>query len=809
MVKNNKKQKIEKPEDEKEIEEAPILTLYERWDINNLEMISLLVLDPQLETTIDRIVEQTKKSRMEVTYKPSTFKKGRLYSNGLQSVPGWIKRICADGFYHDIDIVNCGPTITDYLFKNAKFDSELDEYVKDRSKTMQYIREDPFSTQFKDYTDDQMKKVIIKICNGGGYKCKEDGINFKNAVLDTMSKSIKSCIDKLMLAWSNRDLLRYVEDLPGNKDKTHKNMRGQFISYMVQEIECKIVLQLHAFFNGIGKKVGVLTFDGLMIERESNGDMPSNILTEAQRHVALTCGISIKLKEKSLKPTAADRRELYGVRCQAKMKPQQRAIYMLWRMGGTNELCRLGDKVHNRHPIIPGVIKPLMENCDYVNQILLDMESYTSTGGSMKMLLEWMSTVDHPTFPLLFDRLMPTNAVSLIDGSFDINLLEFTPWDEFEGKPPCNNWYFESNLPDILHFEALPPTVIGDDPNVIERDRLAAVEGSTPFWNKIVDAQLVVDGNREVVETLEMLIGRLFFKVNEHDRYQIIPFLKGDSQTGKSTVCNIIKAMFPQHSVGHITATHEPLFGLEALHTKRLILIPDLPKNFHLLVNQSDFQSMVSGEGVSVARKNKVAQNNIDWTVPLFAAGNYLPSYCDNSGSLSRRLVVFPFVNKVETTDTNLEQKIIANELFCLLYRCILRYWICVKKNKGKEFWTFAPTILHTMRQEIKSDSNFLARFLQDGDDYYQIIHQEGAVTSIEDLGRAYSNHMKFTHKKDRETLSSDHFPIKNAGFIIKTISICKVCGLQLSSATCGAHYNIKNRTQKIRIIGMKILSKQ
>ena len=803
--KNNKKQKIQKPEETDESTEEPAtLTLYEWWDTDMLQLISLLMLDPQLESTIARIVEQTKTNRMEVSYKPGTFKTGRLYSNGLQSVPGWIKRLCAHGVYHDIDIVNCGPTIMDHIFKKAKFDSPLDEYVKDRSGTMQYIRDDPHSTQFKDYTDSQMKKVVIKICNGGGYKDEENGINYKNNVLDTMSKDVKSCIDKLMLNWTNRELLRYVEDQPGNKDKTHKMMRGQFISYMVQEIECKIILQLHSFFTGIERRVGVLTFDGLMIERIVSGDMPETILTEAQRHVSLTCDITIKLKEKLINPVVDDMNRLYGQRCLSKMKPQQRAIYFLWSRGRLTNLYRLGDKVHVKHPTIPGVIKPWIENCDYVNSVLLHVESYTSTAGSMKMLLEWMTTVDHPVFPLLFDRLMPTDAISLLDGALDINNLIFTPWSDFVGKPPINNWYFESKLPAILHFDEE-----SEDVHIRSRDRLEQLEGCTPCWNQIVDQQLVVDGNHEVVETLEMLIGRLFFKVNEHDRWQIIPFLKGDSQTGKSTVCNIIKAMFPQHSVGHITATHEPLFGLEALHTKRLILIPDLPKNFHQLVNQSDFQSMVSGEGVSVARKNKVAQNNIDWQVPLFAAGNYLIQYCDNSGSLSRRLVVFPFVNKVETTDTNLEQKIIANELLCLIYRCILRYWICLQKNRGREFWNFAPTILHTMRQEIKSDSNFLARFLADGDDFYQIIHQEGSVTSIEELGRAYSNHMKFTHKKDRETLSSDHYPIKNAGFIIKTISICKVCGLQQTVAVCGAHYNRKNRTQKIRIIGMKILSKQ
>lgn len=37
--------------------------------------------------------------------------KGRVYAQGLQTVPGWVRRQCAHKYYHDIDIVNCYPVI--------------------------------------------------------------------------------------------------------------------------------------------------------------------------------------------------------------------------------------------------------------------------------------------------------------------------------------------------------------------------------------------------------------------------------------------------------------------------------------------------------------------------------------------------------------------------------------------------------------------------------------------------------------------------------------------------------------------------
>jgi phage/plasmid-associated DNA primase len=88
---------------------------------------------------------------------------------------------------------------------------------------------------------------------------------------------------------------------------------------------------------------------------------------------------------------------------------------------------------------------------------------------------------------------------------------------------------------------------------------------------------------------LEVLIGRLFYPIGKHDNWQVMPFLKGDANTGKGTVCDLVKRMFSPGSVGVITATQEGTFGLEGLYRKRLVMIPDLPKKFSKLVNQLTF----------------------------------------------------------------------------------------------------------------------------------------------------------------------------------------------------------------------------
>ena len=132
--------------------------------------------------------------------------------------------------------------------------------------------------------------------------------------------------------------------------------------------------------------------------------------------------------------------------------------------------------------------------------------------------------------------------------------------------------------------------------------------------------------------------------------------------------------MLPAGGVGSIAAGLESTFGLEAVFTKRLATIPDLPEIFAKTLKQIDFQSMLSGEKVSVARKNKTAVNEQEWKLSIIRAGNFLPDCKDSPGCISRRLVVFLFVNLVQDKKSLLKQSIIDNELDAVMLRCIFTY---------------------------------------------------------------------------------------------------------------------------------------
>ena len=307
---------------------------------------------------------------------------------------------------------------------------------------------------------------------------------------------------------------------------------------------------------------------------------------------------------------------------------------------------------------------------------------------------------------------------------------------------------------------------------------------------------------------IEVLIGRLFYPVGKYDNWQVMPFLMGDANTGKSTVADVIKRMFPPGSVGVITATQEAQFGLESIYQKRLVLIPDIPKKFSKIVNQCDFQSMITGEQVSVARKNKTAVSDRDWTAPLLGAGNHLPDYNDNSGSISRRLVVFMFNALITTRNTTMKETIISNELVTIMLRCLWRYRTTCELWGGADFWTkIAPFSLREVQNEVKEETNYLANFLRNGDDYYQVLFKKGAVTTLADLERAYSNHMRIKHKIERAVIGADKHPIKAAGYTMERANLCKECRKPHLKSNCGSHYHTKNRERRWLVHDMHIRS--
>jgi len=67
---------------------------------------------------------------------------------------------------------------------------------------------------------------------------------------------------------------------------------------------------------------------------------------------------------------------------------------------------------------------------------------------------------------------------------------------------------------------------------------------------------------------------------------------------------------------------------------------------------------MISGESLQVSVKFQTPYQT-RFRVPGFMAGNVLPKWKDNSGSIRRRLVIFRFDQRIEKTDALLGRRLI------------------------------------------------------------------------------------------------------------------------------------------------------
>ena len=104
-----------------------------------------------------------------------------------------------------------------------------------------------------------------------------------------------------------------------------------------------------------------------------------------------------------------------------------------------------------------------------------------------------------------------------------------------------------------------------------------------------------------------------------------------------------------------------------------------------LTLDQAQMQSMITGEEVSIQRKGLKAVSVV-WKAPGLLAGNELAKWTDNSGSISRRLVIIRFDNKIKNSNPNMKNEL-RNERPKMLHKCIQAYLEAIKLYGKKDIW--------------------------------------------------------------------------------------------------------------------------
>jgi hypothetical protein len=260
-------------------------------------------------------------------------------------------------------------------------------------------------------------------------------------------------------------------------------------------------------------------------------------------------------------------------------------------------------------------------------------------------------------------------------------------------------------------FSSLDPTIVSckyfDQDFEDHTDIVDWYNIPTPFFQSVFDYQ---NFSEDVARWLYVFAGRMCFDVNEMDGWQVIGFLKGIAGSGKSTIITkVIKKFYDNEDVKTLSNNIEKKFGLWSIHDGLMFISPEVKGD--LALEQAEFQSMVSGEDVSIARKNEKALSKT-WNVPGILAGNEVPNWKDNSGSVQRRVLAWNFTKQVLCADPHLDEKL-ELELPSILQKCVMAYLDYARKYSDKDIWSVVPKYFKEVQKQISCVTNTLQHFLE------------------------------------------------------------------------------------------------
>ena len=289
--------------------------------------------------------------------------------------------------------------------------------------------------------------------------------------------------------------------------------------------------------------------------------------------------------------------------------------------------------------------------------------------------------------------------------SFNNGLFVGKEWSTKEGQYICRFYPYDSN-----EFRCLDPTIVSskyfDKPFNAYEEIGDWWDIPTPYFQSIMDYQLF---DKEVAKWIYVMGGKMCFDVGDIDGWQVIPFLKGVARSGKSTIITkVFKKFYDGEDVRTLSNNIERKFGLSSIYDGFMFIAPEVKGD--LCLEQAEFQSLVSGEDVSVACKYEKAKS-IEWKTPGILGGNEIPNWKDNSGSVLRRILTWNFSKQVHNADPHLDNKL-ERELPVILLKCVRAYLDYAQRYSDQDVWNVVPHYFKTIQMQIATVASSLQNFL-------------------------------------------------------------------------------------------------
>ncbi|KAJ3279618.1 hypothetical protein HK104_001298 [Borealophlyctis nickersoniae] len=253
------------------------------------KLIKSCMVSPKDVALLKDYLKQRKPGERNIFLVPYTYRQidrfGRLYVDpdkkavGHQKLSKNVRKYITAGYYIDIDVVNCQPTIIIHLFKQLKIDlpPDLKRLVEERAAVLQE----------NGITD---KRVVNKYLNRSSTR------GIPHPFLERIHRAIyEILIPRLKESPQFKPLWDWVQ-----VEKKY-NKEGSFLSYVVQTVENNMLAVMHGFFVEHGFQPDSLIFDGMFVKKDDA--IGGELLRECERFIKTQVGIDLRLAIKPMECT--------------------------------------------------------------------------------------------------------------------------------------------------------------------------------------------------------------------------------------------------------------------------------------------------------------------------------------------------------------------------------------------------------------------------------------------------------------------------------------------------------------------------
>ncbi|KAJ3054128.1 hypothetical protein HK097_002598 [Rhizophlyctis rosea] len=260
--------------------------------------------------------------------------------------------------------------------------------------------------------------------------------------------------------------------------------------------------------------------------------------------------------------------------------PHQVLMKLIWADAKLKGLQKLHGFIYKlRRTECSAGFEDYMNHEDYVNQVLRDHPVFTAVPERADAVMQHLEFYNNTDLPFM---------------RVDQNILDFDNGCLVLKEVECVNNQ-DSRVEKRAARKCIDQEYTGDE--------------DTPTFDKLVNHQYEdIVGPVERSAVIDMLlaqIGRLFFKVRLLVKWAVALTIIGGSNTGRSTLCKIIRAMHNSKDVGVLGANFKKTFGLRALLDKTLLVIEDMPVNMKDVVDPTIIQASITGEHQNIPIKLK------------------------------------------------------------------------------------------------------------------------------------------------------------------------------------------------------------